>query len=176
MTKSTAPRLENLAAAFALALNDDLQAAVEKTSAMTGGASAALTTMLAYPGGSLDTLRRILRLTPSGAGRLIDRLVEAGMVERQSGATDQRFIALHLTSRGAKLAERILAARRAAVRLPLASLTAAERALFETLLDKMLYGMTPDRERCDHICRLCEITACPQDICPVETAAQARTQ
>jgi MarR family transcriptional repressor of emrRAB len=176
MTQSATSRLENLAAAFALALTDDLQAAIEKTSAMTGGASAALTTMLAYPGGSLDALRRVLRLTPSGAGRLIDRLVDAGMVERQSGANDQRFIALHLTARGAKLAERILAARRAAVRRPLASLTAEERAQFETLLDKMLFRMTPDRERCDHICRLCEITACPQDICPVETAALERTQ
>jgi hypothetical protein len=79
MTKAAASRLENLAAAFALALTDDLQAAIENTSAMTGGASAALTTMLAYPGESLDALRRVLRLTPSGAGRLIDRLVEASL-------------------------------------------------------------------------------------------------
>ena len=135
------------------------------------GSAAALTTILAFPGESLDTLRRILRLTPSGAGRLIDRLAAADLVQRRAGSSDQRFIALHLTPRGRGLAKRVLVARRAALRRPLAALTAQERALLEPILAKMLYAMTPDRERCDHICRLCEISACPQNICPVETAA-----
>jgi MarR family transcriptional regulator, negative regulator of the multidrug operon emrRAB len=165
------PRLTNLLAAFALAATDDMLARIEASSSMIGGAAAALTTILAFPGGSLDTLRKILRLTPSGAGRLVDRLAAAGLVKRRAGDSDQRFIALHLTPRGRGLAKRVLAARRAALRRPLAVLTAQERALLEPMLDKMLYAMTPDRERCDHICRLCEITACPQGICPVETAA-----
>ena len=173
MPRSSEVRLTNLAAAFALAATDDMLAAIEASSAMIAGAPAALTTILAYPGGSLDTLRRILRLTPSGAGRLIDRLVAAGLVERRAGESDQRFIALYLTRRGRSVAERVLAARREALRRPLATLTADERAVLEPILDKMLYAMTSDRERCDHICRLCEITACPQDICPVEIAAVA---
>src|SRR5688500_13469730 len=105
-------RLRNLAAAFALAATDDMWSAIETDSAMIAGAPAALATIFAFPGGSLDTLRTILRLTPSGAGRSVDRLVAEGLVE-------------------------------------------------------------PGRERCDHICRLCDINACPQDICPVETAAVA---
>jgi hypothetical protein len=121
----------------------------------------------------LDTLRKFLRLTPSGAGRLVDRLVAAGLMERRAGSADQRFIALYLTRRGHGIAERVLEARRAALERPLTALTSQEQATFEKLLDKMLYAMTPDRERCDHICRLCEISACPQDICPVETAALA---
>lgn len=165
-------RLTNLAAAFALAATDDMLSAIEAQSEWVAGAPAALTTILAFPGGSLDTLRMVLRLTPSGAGRLVDRLVAAGLVERRAGVSDQRFIALYLTRRGASVAKRILAARSEALSLPLAALTAQERAALEKMLDKMLYAMTPGRERCDHICRLCEITACPQDICPVENAAQ----
>jgi MarR family transcriptional regulator, negative regulator of the multidrug operon emrRAB len=168
-----ASRLTNLAAAFALAATDDMLAAIEKMSGMIAGEPAALAMVHAYPGISLDTLRKFLRLTPSGAGRLVDRLVAAGFMERRPGAADQRFIALHLTRRGHNVAERVLAARRGALRQPLAALTAQEQATLEKLLDKMLYAMTPDRERCDHICRLCEIAACPQDICPVETAALA---
>jgi hypothetical protein len=95
-------------------------------------------------------------------------------MERRAGSSDQRFIALHLTRRGHNIAELVLAARRDAIRKPLAALTSQEQATLEKLLDRMLYAMTPDRERCDHICRLCEIAACPQDICPVETAALAR--
>jgi MarR family transcriptional regulator, negative regulator of the multidrug operon emrRAB len=169
----TSPRLTNLAAAFALAATDDMLAGIEATSAMIAGAPAALATVHAYPGMSLDTLRKFLRLTPSGAGRLVDRLVAAGLMERRAGSSDQRFIALHLTRRGHGIAERVLTARRNAMQQPLTALTSQEQAMLETLLDKMLYAMTPDRERCDHICRLCEIAACPQDICPVETAAIA---
>ena len=167
------PRLTNLAAAFALAATDDMLAAIEATSGMIAGAPAALAMVHAYPGMSLDTLRKFLRLTPSGAGRLVDRLAAAGLMERRAGSSDQRFIALHLTRRGHNIAELVLAARRDAVRQPLTALTSQEQAMLETLLDKMLYAMTPDRERCDHICRLCEIAACPQDICPVEVAALA---
>jgi DNA-binding MarR family transcriptional regulator len=165
--------LTNLTAAFALAATDDVLAAVATVSGMTGGSPAALAMVLAYPGISLDTLCRFLRLTPSGAGRLVDRLVAAGLMERRAGASDQRFIALHLTRRGQSVADRALAARRGALRQPLTALTAQEQGTLEKLLDKMLYAMTPDRERCDHICRLCEIAACPQDICPVESAAIA---
>lgn len=168
------PRLTNLAAAFALAATDDMLAAIEAKSAMIAGAPAALVTVHAYPGMSLDALRKFLRLTPSGAGRLVDRLVAAGLMERRAGSSDQRFIALHLTRRGHGIADLVLAARRGAMRQPLTALTSQEQVVLEKLLDKMLYAMTPDRERCDHICRLCEIVACPQDICPVETAALAR--
>lgn len=171
MTLSSAPRLTNLVAAFALAATDDMLAAIEASSAMIPGSAAALTTIFAFPGGSLDTLRKILRLTPSGAGRLIDRLAAAGLVQRRAGSSDHRFIALYLTPRGRGVAKRVLAARRAALRRPLAALTPRERTLLESILDKMLYAVTPGRERCDHICRLCEISACPQNICPVETAA-----
>jgi MarR family transcriptional regulator, negative regulator of the multidrug operon emrRAB len=166
-------RLTNLTAAFALAATDDMLSAIETDSAMIAGAPAALATIFAFPGGSLDTLRTILRLTPSGAGRLVDRLVAEGLVERRAGASDQRFIALHPTRRGTSVARRILAARAGAIRLPLAALTAQERTALEKILDKMLYAMTPGRERCDHICRLCDINACPQEFCPVETAAVA---
>jgi MarR family transcriptional regulator, negative regulator of the multidrug operon emrRAB len=172
MSKSAHSRLTNLTAAFALAATDDMLQAIENTSAMIGGTPAALTTLFAYPGQSLDALRKVLRLTPSGAGRLVDRLMAASLVERRAGVSDQRFIALHLTPRGCSVAERVLAARRAALKRPLAALTPQERATLENILDKMLYAMTPDRDRCDHICRLCEIAACPEDSCPIETAAR----
>ena len=166
------PRLVNLTGACALALVDDIDAAIEDTSEMVAGSPAALTTLLAYPGQSLDAVRRILRLTPSGAGRLIDRLAVAGFVERRAGHDDQRFISLHLTARGIKVAKLIVQSRRTAVAMPLEVLTASEQKTLEQLLDKVLRALTPDRERCDHICRLCEVNACPQEICPVELAAR----
>jgi hypothetical protein len=50
------------------------------------------------------------------------------------------------------------------------ALSAEDRRDLTRLLEKMLPALTPDREACDHICRLCELAACPQDRCPVELA------
>lgn len=175
MENIPSPLLLNLMGALALALTDEMRTATEAKSALAAGAPSALTTITAFPGKSLDALRRILGLTPSGAGRLVDRLVEAGLVERRPGPSDQRFIALYPTKRGTKVADRILASRRATLSRTLSSLTSRERTSLEQILYKMLYAMASDRKE-DHeqICRLCEISVCPQDICPVETAAQAR--
>jgi len=169
-------RLTNLLGACSLAMTDDMIAAISETSELVAGALAALATLLSYPALSLDALRKTLRLTPSGAGRLVDRLAEAGLVERRSVQEDQRFIAIHLTARGVKVAKRILESRKAVVSSPLAALSAAEQRTLEQLLEKLLKALTPDRERCDHMCRLCEISACPQDICPVEVAARVAEQ
>jgi MarR family transcriptional repressor of emrRAB len=49
-------------------------------------------------------------------------------------------------------------------------LTAEDRREFTRLLETILPLLTPDRETSDHICRLCQLAACPQDRCPVELA------
>jgi len=135
-------------------------------------APAALASIANAPGDSLDALRRTLRLTPSGAGRLVDRLQADGLVERQPGSSgDGRSIALVLTEKGQRIADSLLAERRRVLRGALGLLSPGEREALTPVLEKLLYGLTPDRERCDHTCRLCDFDDCPQDICPVEQAA-----
>ena len=73
-----------------------------------------------------------LYVTKSNVSGLVDRLVEAGLVERRAVPDDRRSHALHLTERGRGLAERGLAAQRAYVtrtlgRLPPGDLAALDR-------------------------------------------------
>jgi hypothetical protein len=48
----------------------------------------------------------------------------------------------------------------------------AEQDQLRHLVEKLLAGMTRGREHADHVCRLCDETACPLDTCPVECAVQ----
>jgi DNA-binding MarR family transcriptional regulator len=60
---------------------------------------------------SLKDLGELLIAEAGHPSRLIDRLVEAGLVERRPAAEDRRRIELSLTSRGRRLEKRIHAAR-----------------------------------------------------------------
>ena len=53
-------------------------------------------------------------------------------------------------------------------------LTHGERKALTGALEKVLAQITSDRAHADLICRLCDLAACPQSVCPVERAARAR--
>ena len=56
-----------------------------------------------YDGINLRRLAALLNMLLSSASRLCDRLVAAGMLEREPGRSDRREIALHLTPESARL-------------------------------------------------------------------------
>jgi DNA-binding MarR family transcriptional regulator len=60
---------------------------------------------------SLKELGELLIAEAGHPSRLVDRLVEAGFVQRRAADDDRRRIELSLTSRGRRLEERIRAAR-----------------------------------------------------------------
>jgi MarR family transcriptional regulator, negative regulator of the multidrug operon emrRAB len=162
-------RATNLLGALVTALQDELEAATVEEAKHGSAFPAALASMLGEPGMSIEQLRRILGLSHSGTVRLVDCLAADGMVERKAGA-DARTAALHLTAAGRRHAKAVLDARRAALAPALDLLSTAERAQFGRLTEKMLAGLSRGREHADHICRLCDLAACPEDSCPVECA------
>lgn len=164
-------RTTNLLGALAVALTDAIRNAAERASGHGLTGAAALTTIEAYPGEPLDALALTLGLSPAGASRLADRLEADGLIERVGGRKDGRSRSILPTEAGEARAHKVLRARRKAIDDALAPLDPKETAQLAELLERMLTALTPDRVTCDHICRLCEISACPQDRCPVELAA-----
>ncbi len=65
---------------------------------------------------------------------LVDRMVEAGLVERRASPDDRRSNALHLTERGRRLAEAGIAAQTAYVTRTLGTLPPADLAELERLV------------------------------------------
>ncbi|MDX2213216.1 MAG: MarR family winged helix-turn-helix transcriptional regulator [Oculatellaceae cyanobacterium bins.114] len=160
-------RTLNLLGALALSIVDALNPVLEANAGHGGETPAALVTLGAEPGISINTLRQILNLSHPGTVRLIDRLEAQGLVERRSGV-DGRTLALFLTNAGWERRQAILTERRQALQVALQPLTLDERSQLTTLLEKMLMGMTTDELRAYAICRLCEEEVCPGDRCPVE--------
>ena len=168
------PRLENLLGAQALAIADRISAAARAS----GGPSdaAALVTLAAHPGNGVGWLAGILGLTDSGSTRLVERLVVAGLVERQPGS-DARSRTLRLTDEGARRAQRLLNDRAADLAGCLADLTPPERQTLERLLAKIVSGLADDRPTALRVCRLCDRDSCaggPQP-CPLGHTTPAVT-
>jgi DNA-binding MarR family transcriptional regulator len=166
-------RLEQLLATQAVAVADRVREATQMASAQEGNGPAALVHLKAYPGGSVGDLERVIGLSQSGAGRLVDRLVHAALVERRPGR-DARTQALSLTRTGTRIAARILEHRRSAVAPVLAHLTPAERTDLERLLGRIVEGLAHDRPGALAVCRLCDREACCSGPgCPLDHTTRA---
>jgi DNA-binding MarR family transcriptional regulator len=176
------PRLTNLMGALTLALGDRLRDATETAAAHAAAAPAALVALSEFlDGGTMDDLRNVVGLTPSGAVRLVDRLAGAGYVVRRPG-DDARTVAIVLTAAGRRAAKRTLDARSAAISSVLADLPTTDRKALERIAERLLTAITKARLSARDaggepsggwLCRLCDLDACgrEQGRCPTALAA-----
>lgn len=167
-------RTANLLGALSLAVTDRTSAAAGEALGQSESAAAALSALhhfLHEP--SVDLLRQVLGLTPSGTVRLIDRLEEAGYVTRHPGA-DARSVSLRLTASGRRAAERVSAARAEVLQDVLAGLAPAERRALDQLISRVLTGLIRPPGAVRWTCRLCDTTACGRETgdCPVANRAR----
>ncbi len=166
----------NVLGALALAVADQTAQAVVTATGQSATAAAALSALhefLDRP--TLDQIRRVLGLTPSGAVRLIDRLAEAGLVTRGPGA-DGRTRSVILTDAGRRSAEAGAAARLTYLRDSLATLTAAERETLDHLLGRVMAAVVDRKDGGAWICRHCDLTGCERSSgrCPAMNAATVK--
>lgn len=82
-------------------------------------------------------LAQTLAVSAPAITMLLDRLVDKGWIERVRSETDRRVQHIHLTAKGAKLAERSYQASCTAEAEMLKYLTEGERAMLFELLDKV---------------------------------------
>jgi DNA-binding MarR family transcriptional regulator len=163
MSHAHIAREANLLGALALAVGDRIAEAADP--ALRGSAAEALVTLAgAGAGGTIDSLAKVAGLTHSGAVRLVDRLVRAGLIERRIGA-DQRSAALYLTPPGRRAARRVLTRREAAIQSVIAPFTRTERLALAQLAHKLLAELGDERRTC----RLCDVEACGRSrgACPL---------
>lgn len=164
-------RTANLLGALALALADRMTDEAEARAELGAAAPAALVSLGVAPGTSIGALAMTIGLTHSATVRLVDRLAEAGLVERQGG-DDKRVVGLRLTRKGAARRRAILAARKAVMATALSALPEDDQERLTGMIEVVLAHMVRSRRDADFICRLCDEEACPDDRCPVETAVQ----
>jgi MarR family transcriptional repressor of emrRAB len=161
----------NLLGAWVLTAADELRDATELVTGRGGAVPAALVIIATRGGQSIEELRHFLRLTHSGAVRLVDRLVQEGWAVR-SRSSDGRTVALELTRSGHERVRRILVTREATFARLLSALDSDELEQLSGLLEKLLAAHTRDREHAMEMCRLCDRSRCQP--CPVRETALRR--
>ena len=164
-------RAANLLGAHALVVADRMREAA----GMELSSAAVLTALQTFAAGaSLPALRRLLGLSHSGGVRIVKRLEAQGLVAREADPADGRAVRLHLTRQGEREAQRLLAARLAALTPLLAGLGEREGVALERLLERLLAFATDGGEAANRICRLCDPGVCGHPArCPVTQAALA---
>jgi MarR family transcriptional repressor of emrRAB len=168
-------RDSNLLGALALALSDDMQAAVRRQTGLSPTACAVLATLGPYPHQTIGEVAQVMGVTHSVAVRVVDELVRGGLLARAAGE-DRRQVKLQLTPEGTAMREAIMAARNSVLNAALDVLTAEERQRLEAMVSAMLVKVTASRAKADHLCRLCDEYVCTRDTCPVELEAVRRTE
>jgi MarR family transcriptional regulator, organic hydroperoxide resistance regulator len=93
-----------------------------------------LSTLTEREGLSQQELAERLYVTKGNVSGLLDRMVEAGLVERRSIPGDRRSNALYLTPKGRDLADQGIAAQRAYVMRTLGTLPAQDLADLERIV------------------------------------------
>jgi MarR family transcriptional repressor of emrRAB len=178
-------RTANLLAAAATGLADAMADSVRAAGGLDLTAATALVAMLDFtPHGSVEALSRVVGVTHSGAVRLADRLVAAGLVDRRTGA-DARSRVLSLTGDGRVVAERVRAARQSAMDEVLGGLSSADQTALSTLCEQLVQRLTTLRlqQRASGeqpaggaLCRLCDFSACGRDrgACPAARTVSRR--
>jgi MarR family transcriptional regulator, 2-MHQ and catechol-resistance regulon repressor len=90
---------------------------------------------------TMSRLSNDLALTTGGVTRLVDRMAEAGLVERQACPNDRRSIHVILTAEGRAVLDRAVAAHMEGIdRHLMAHLSDKDRASLATALTKILTG------------------------------------
>jgi DNA-binding MarR family transcriptional regulator len=93
-----------------------------------------LSTLTEGEGISQSELAERLYVTKGNVSGLVDRLVQAGLVERRAIAGDRRSYAMHLTPEGRRLAEAGIAAQRDFVATTLGKMPKADLAELDRLI------------------------------------------
>jgi DNA-binding MarR family transcriptional regulator len=169
-------RTGNLLGALSLAVTDRTSAAAGGAAGQSDSAAVALSALrhfLDEP--SVDLLRQVLGLTPSGTVRLVDRLQDAGYVTRRPGR-DGRSVSVRLTASGKRAAERVSVARAEVLQDALSDLAPHQRQALDELVSRILVGLIRGPGATRWMCRLCDTTACGREAgrCPVANAARER--
>jgi DNA-binding MarR family transcriptional regulator len=76
---------------------------------------------------NLATLAGLLDVQPSTIGRMVDRLVSAGLIDRRAHPTSRRELVAELTARGRRVVQKVTANRRSELARVVEKMPARER-------------------------------------------------
>ncbi|MFW6180230.1 MAG: MarR family winged helix-turn-helix transcriptional regulator [Spirochaetota bacterium] len=89
-------------------------------------------------------LSRFMRLSPSRGGRIVERLIERGLLERKPYPYDRRYSMVHLTERGREVRERVEQMKRRCEERITGCMTEEHIGLVRRGLELLIHAMDPE--------------------------------
>lgn len=169
--------MANILGAFTMALNDKMDRAVSAAAGLNSSACYAVVTVGTEPGSTIEELRRMLDLEHSSAVRTIAKLEAKGIVTKsRRPCDDKRVVRINLTRAGEDLFSKILDARQEVLTKVTSKMTDEETKLLDGLIRKGMPDVVDPGDDQHYVCRLCDMEACDQRICPVNLAYPELTE
>jgi MarR family transcriptional repressor of emrRAB len=166
-TEGGSQHTANILGALSLLIQDRVERAWQSTLDLSPMAAAALVQIDNEPGSSIEQVASRIGLTHSATVRVIDKLAERGLVEKDRARKDARAQSLKLGKAGKRVTQQLHAARNQVTDDLLAGLDPAQRKALEGAISAILYRSVEPGREADVTCRVCDDRRCSPDICPI---------
>ena len=157
----------NILGALAVLIQDRVESAWQSDLDLSPMAAAALVQIDGEPGCTIELVAGRIGLTHSATVRVIDKLAERGLVEKDRARKDARAQSLTLSKTGKRMAQQLHAARNRVTDDLLAGLDSAQRKALEAAISMILHRTVEPGREADVTCRVCDDRRCSPDICPI---------
>lgn len=157
--------------ALARALTDRMEEAVTEATGLSTAACFAIVQIGSEPNSCIETLRKMLGSDHSTVVRALKKLEDLDLVERTRGdKNDARLVRINLTHAGEACFTKILTARRDVLSRAISGLSDGECDGLQVLVGKIMRNVVYGGDDQHVVCRLCDLEACRQEICPANCA------
>jgi DNA-binding MarR family transcriptional regulator len=160
----------NILGALAVLIQDRVEGAWQSALDLSPMAAAALVQIEGEPGCPIELVAGRIGLTHSATVRVIDKLAERGLVEKDRARKDARAQSLGLSKAGKRVAQQLHAARNQVTDDLLKDLAPGQRAALEEAISAILHRCVAPGREADVTCRVCDDRRCSPDICPIRVA------
>jgi MarR family transcriptional regulator, negative regulator of the multidrug operon emrRAB len=157
----------NILGALAVLIQDRVEGVWQASLDLSPMAAAALVQIDNEPGSSIEAVASRIGLTHSATVRVVDKLAERGLVDKDRARKDARAQSLTLSRAGKRLAQQLHEARNQVTDDLLADLAPAQRAALEQTIRTILHRCVEPGREADVTCRVCDDRRCSPDICPI---------
>lgn len=157
----------NILGALSLLIQDRVEGAWQSALDLSPMAAAALVTVDVYPGSSIEQVAGCIGLTHSATVRVIDKLAERGLIEKDRARQDARAQSLKLSKAGKRMLQQLHATRNQVTDDLLTGLDPGQRIALEGAIRAILHRCVEPGREADVTCRVCDDRRCSPDICPI---------
>jgi DNA-binding MarR family transcriptional regulator len=158
----------NILGALALLIQDRVQTRWQEELGLSPMAAATLIQVEWESGCSIELAARYIGLSHSATVRIVDKLVEAGLVSKDRTDKDARVQSLKLTRAGKRIEQQLHAARNKVTDELLSLLPPQQVDALGSSIGTILRGAVTDPVESYTTCRVCDENRCQVEICPIQ--------